>query len=236
MEQRIEKEVVSVFQLRGGCWKVEIKMRLLCHQGRWWPNGRKNSFDALLSAIDSGYGIEIDIRDCDGMLVISHDPPVKRDVMSVDQLFGVYKKSSHKPCLALNVKSDGLHKVLALKLNEFGISNYFVFDMSLPDTMGYIKMGVPFAVRFSEYETDNQLLEKASFVWLDAFHSEWYTINFIKELLGGKKNVAIVSPELHGRDHLKLWKRLEPISSNKNLYLCTDLVGEALEIFNVNQN
>lgn len=47
-------------------------MELLAHRG-YWSNGIPgNSPEALKRALECGYGIESDVRDYDGTLVISH--------------------------------------------------------------------------------------------------------------------------------------------------------------------
>lgn len=208
-------------------------MRLLCHRGWWWPTGEKNSLEAILKAITSGYGVETDIRDCDGELVISHDPSRKAGATRLDDFLGAYRDTARKPCVALNIKSDGLQSAVAAKVREFGLTHCFAFDMSLPDTLEYASRKMPFAVRFSEYETDEQLLNEAAFVWMDAFRSDWYSVEMIERFLQIGKSVAIVSPELHRRDHMPLWRWLKPISTTDSLYLCTDFVNEALETFDV---
>lgn len=211
-------------------------MRLLCHRGWWWPTGGKNSLKSLSDAIGCGYGVETDIRDCDGTLVVSHDPPRKEQAISLVQLFRAYEASGRRPCLALNIKADGLQEAVSAQLSESHISNYFVFDMSVPDALGYARSKMPFAVRISEYETNERLLTDAAFVWLDAFHSDWYKVESVEKFLRLGKKVAIVSPELHGRDHLPLWRRLKSVSANDGLYLCTDFVNEALEEFDVTED
>lgn len=208
-------------------------MQLLCHRGLWKNPEEKNSFSALALAIDKGLGIETDVRDCDGDLVIAHDPPIKDQAMNLDVLFSHYAKSKFAPCLALNIKSDGLHTQLVNKLNEYQIKNYFVFDMSVPDTLGYLKMNMPFAARISDYERDEKLLERAKFVWLDSFESDWYSIDLIQTLLAKDKSVAIVSPELHKRAHEETWSRLRALADHEKVYLCTDFVTEAMEFFHV---
>jgi hypothetical protein len=211
-------------------------MYILAHRGYWCLSEGKNTLSALMLAIDKDLGIETDVRDCDGVLVISHDPPTRDKAIPLDDFFSCYAASNFSPCLALNIKSDGLQNLLLKKIEEYQINNYFVFDMSVPDTLGYIKLGMPVAVRISEYEQENKLFEVAKFVWLDAFDSEWYSIDFINTLLAKDKKVAIVSPELHRRSHSELWSSLRPLADNDNLYLCTDFVNEAMDFFNVQQD
>ncbi len=53
-------------------------MELLAHRG-YWSNGIPgNSPEALKRALECGYGIESDVRDYDGTLVISHYVAEKR--------------------------------------------------------------------------------------------------------------------------------------------------------------
>lgn len=202
-------------------------MNLLCHRGIWKSTSEKNSLEALSLAIQNNYGIETDIRDFNGEIVISHDPPHNENYLLLKDFLRIYKKSIYSPCLALNIKSDGLSSILLNILKEFKINNYFVFDMSIPDTLSYIKLKMNVATRLSEYEAIGKINDLGEFVWLDAFESEWYSVNLISDLLKQGKKVAIVSPELHKREYKTLWSTIKPFFPNDNLYLCTDLVFEA---------
>ena len=212
-------------------------MKLLCHRGYWSSNADKNSLSALERAIANGFGIETDIRDCNGQLVISHDPPGAGDVLSLEDFLKVYASYGKETLLALNIKSDGLQQKLLETLNHFKIINYFVFDMSLPDTLGYLNHEMPTAVRISEYEDGKGLLGACDTVWLDAFNEDWYERDFLISLIESGKRVCVVSPELHKRQHSFLWEMLRSIPESKthNLFLCTDLFDksrEALKIVN----
>ena len=211
-------------------------MKLLCHRGYWIKNVDQNGLESFKRAISNGYGIETDIRDCDGELVISHNPPLKLGGIKLSDFLKLYSCSKARSTLALNIKSDGLHEKLKSTLDEYGVTNYFVFDMSVPDTLGYSLLNMPFAVRLSEFEDASRLLAKAKYVWLDAFEGEWYSVELIERLIAQGKHVAIVSPELHKRPHAALWMRLKTIRDMGRLYLCTDLINEAEEVFNVKAN
>jgi hypothetical protein len=211
-------------------------MNIIAHRGIWDSQVKRNSLQALTSSFDLDIGVETDIRDCDGMLVISHDPPRAVDALKVDFLFRSYVERSSRPVLALNIKSDGLYEPLLALLKRYGIENYFVFDMSVPDTLGYQRLQMPFAARISEYESHNELTEVAKWIWLDAFHDEWFTAETIKFWLDQGKCVAVVSPELHQRPHKALWSKLLPIHTEDRLYLCTDYVHNAQEYFDVSKN
>jgi len=105
--------------------------------------------------------------------------------------------------------------------------------MSLPDTLHYLRAGMPVFVRLSEYEPENALLARASGVWLDAFESEWWTPELVRGLCARGKSVAIVSPELHGRPHEALWERLKMLEPgvHEKLMLCTDFPDAAASFF-----
>lgn len=213
-------------------------MKLLCHRGLWQIKSEQNTLAALSRAIEGGFGVETDIRDHNGNLVISHDPPIGEGVLSLERLLEAYCNSDHKTLLALNVKADGLCASLDEMLRAFDVNNYFVFDMSLPDTLPYLKRGMPVAARLSEYEGGKSLLEKAGTVWLDAFESEWYSIEEVLALLRAGKRVCLVSPELHRRSHQELWRELTKIPGDLagNCYLCTDLFEKAKEVLDVEKD
>ena len=206
-------------------------IKILAHRGLWSQPEEKNSLEALSASFDLGVGIETDIRDCDGTLVVSHDPPCQDSALRLDTLLKAYTMRLTRPILALNIKSDGLQSSLQTALQQYGIDEYFVFDMSVPDTLGYQRLQMPIAARISEYEPINLLAEDAPWIWLDAFHSEWFDSSLIQDWIDRGKRVAVVSPELHRRPHLILWERLKSLRDPSQVYLCTDLVKEAKEFF-----
>ena len=211
-------------------------MQLLAHRGLWNQPEEKNSLQALSASFDIGIGIETDIRDCDGTLVVSHDPPRASGALQLEVLLQTYVKYPTRPILALNIKADGLQAPLMAALQQHGIDHYFVFDMSVPDTLGYQRLQMPFAVRISEYESSNLLAQSAAWIWLDSFHGEWFDNELIESWLEQGKRVAVVSPELHRRSHLPLWQKLKSLHDQPQVYLCTDLVVEAKEFFNADKN
>jgi len=211
-------------------------MKILAHRGIWNQPDEKNSLQALKKSFDLGVGIETDVRDCDGTLVISHDPPLASCALHLDVLLQAYVARATRPMLALNVKSDGLQAPLLAALQQHGVENYFVFDMSVPDTLGYKRLQIPFAARISEYEPNNVLAESAEWIWLDAFHDEWFTAETIQFWLDKGKCVAVVSSELHRRPHKALWALLLSFNAEDRLHLCTDYVHEAQEYFDVSKN
>ena len=207
-------------------------MEIISHRGYWLKNSEKNTDIAFRKSFSLNIGTETDIRDFKGKLVISHDIPNK-DCITVDHFFQIYKSLEINSSLALNIKSDGLQKLLLKSLNQNSINNYFVFDMSIPDTIMYLKKGMNVFIRQSEFELGRSLYESASGIWLDAFEGVWYSEELVKKHINNGKKVAIVSSELHNREHLKHWTLLKSwnIINNDNLILCTDLPEKAIKFF-----
>src|SRR5476649_623527 len=123
-------------------------MYILSHRGYWINATEKNQLAAFERACKLGFGTETDIRDYNGEIFISHDFPDKASI-SLDDFLSIYKKYNSTSPLALNIKSDGLQVKLNELLVENNIANYFVFDMSVPDTIGYINTGINFFSRQS---------------------------------------------------------------------------------------
>jgi len=208
-------------------------MKIICHRGFWKAGVEKNSSAAFSRALEHGFGIEIDLRDLNGSLVISHDPPID-GVMSAEEFIDLCLRLPSCAPMALNIKSDGIYSLVKDMVVRAGIANYFVFDMSVPDTRGYLAEHIPVYTRLSEYEQTPAFMDLCRGIWLDAFESEWYDEGAIKGLLDFNKEIAIVSSELHGRSHLNLWQLLKKNGFHRSplISICTDLPLEAEEYFN----
>ncbi|WP_343707629.1 hypothetical protein [Flavobacterium sp.] len=208
-------------------------MIIISHRGYWKSQEEKNIKISFERSFKLGYGTETDIRDYNEELVISHDIPDENS-LKIDDFFKIYNSYSNPNLtLALNIKSDGLQSKLKEKLIEFGVENYFVFDMSIPDTLGYLRNNLRVYTRHSEYEPIPAFYEESQGVWLDAFESTWYDGDVILDHLKKGKYVAIVSSDLHKRNHLDLWTYLKSNNYHKldNIILCTDLPEDATEFF-----
>ena len=199
-------------------------MKILSHRGLWLDVGEKNSALALARSFARRYGTETDLRDHNGTLVVSHDIATASS-LTADVFFELHAAVHPDLPIALNIKSDGLQHLLLEQLRRFDVEDAFVFDMSIPDTLAWFKVGVQVFCRQSEYEPDPVCYERCSGVWLDCFHSEWWDDSVIDRHLVNGKRVAIVSPDLHGRDPEPLWERLRAARyrSDERVMVCTDM-------------
>ena len=208
-------------------------MKILSHRGYWLRADERNTVNAFQRSFNMQFGTETDIRDLNGKLVISHD--MSQDgAITAEEFFKLYSAIEPTLVLALNIKADGLQTPLKESLIKNKIENYFVFDMSIPDTLGYIKNNIRFFSRQSEYETEPAFYNECAGIWLDAFNGTWYNSELISRHINNKKQVAIVSPDLHKRDHLIFWGQLKEdrIHHETDVFLCTDFPEEALKYFN----
>jgi len=209
-------------------------MIIISHRGYWKTLEERNSLHAFRRSFSMGFGTETDVRDCAGELVISHDMPSGNEVKFEDflELYCKYEKSLP---LALNIKSDGLQIDIQALLEKYSITNYFTFDMAMPDMLGYIQMGIKTFVRASEFEAKNSLWAKADGVWLDGFSRLDINEDLLSDFIDAGKLVCIVSPELHGRNVSEEWTLIKGLSKNiltsSQLILCTDIPEDAMEYF-----
>ena len=210
-----------------------MSIKILSHRGYWKTADEKNMKSSFRRSFSLSFGTETDIRDLAGTLVISHDPPIDNQV-TVEEFLLEYINHGIDLPLALNIKSDGLQNQLKNLLEKFSIKNYFVFDMSIPDTLSYIQSGMNVFIRQSEYERIPVFLDQAKGVWLDSFEEEWYDESTLSAYVKRGIDVCIVSPELHGRYYLKLWHNLRRMNvlHSGQIMICTDLPEHAREFFN----
>jgi len=209
-------------------------MIILSHRGYWKDISEKNQEIAFKRSFELGFGTETDIRDYKGELVISHDI-ANASAMALNDLLNLYKTYHKQLPLALNIKADGLHVKLKQALEENEVANYFVFDMSIPDGLGYLNHSLKTFTRQSEYEKEPSFYESAAGVWLDEFHTHWITKEIIAYHVNNTKQLCIVSPDLHRRDYTREWadyKKIEQELGISHLMLCTDYPEEAKEFFN----
>jgi glycerophosphoryl diester phosphodiesterase len=211
-----------------------LHLEILAHRGWWHQPEEKNSRTALARAFAAGYGVETDLRDCAGEIVVSHDMP-QPGAMTFDELLDLYLSYPTRPTLALNVKADGMAETIAGRLAARGITQYFVFDMSVPDTLGYLAQGMTVFTRHSEYETGSSLDARAAGIWLDAFEQPFVITDDIDRVLGCGQVAALVSPELHRKPHEDAWRAwrdaLAARTDDARVMLCTDLPDRAQSYF-----
>jgi len=207
-------------------------MQILAHRGFWEHAEEKNSAAALRRALAEGYGVETDLRDAAQRLVIAHDP-AGPGALAAEDFFALYRETQSGAALALNMKADGLRGLLKSLLQREGIKNYFCFDMSVPEMLGYAREGLRFFTRESEFEPAPTLYAEAAGVWVDMFQGDWVQARDVAKHLDAGKQVALVSPELHRRPHLDFWARLRAagLGANDNLLLCTDYPRAARDFF-----
>ena len=207
-------------------------MIVLSHRGYWKDPAEKNTEAAFRRSFGLGFGTETDLRDRLGVLVVSHDPPTGGE-MTADDLFALHAEHDRSLPLALNIKADGLQGMLADLLARHRVENYFVFDMAVPDALGYLRRGLTAFSRRSELEPVAPFDDRAAGLWADAFFGDWPDLDELARYLDAGRPVCLVSPDLHGRAYLPFWGRLaaSDLAGRPPLMLCTDHPEEARAFF-----
>lgn len=204
-------------------------MKIIAHRGLWLTENEKNSLLAVQRAVDEGFGVEIDVRDRLGEIVVSHD---KANESSI--LFSKYLEISKDNTLwAINIKADGLAHDVKRLLTGMGVKNYFAFDMSVPEMYVYQKLSLVTYISVSDICTSYSGQKNYSGLWLDSFESLWYDKNFLLSL-PKQLPIVFVSEELHRRRYLEQWKLIKDVlkgTDTANIGLCTDYPLEAREFF-----
>ena len=164
--------------------------------------------------------------------VVSHDPPLVQQNPGTAQWFAdLVRSTGNTGRLALNIKADGLQRALLDTFQTAGLplTQVFAFDMSVPDTLGYFATPMPVYTRMSEYEDTSVFMDRAQGVWVDNFTGGFPQIARSQAIMGQGLRAALVSPELHGRDHRPLWDDIlkNRLHENPLFELCTDFPQDA---------
>ena len=129
-------------------------MKIICHRGLWLKKSEQNKIISFKRAFDKNFGVELDLRDYRNEIIISHDPYVLGKKITFNfflkKFFNIINKKNI--LLALNIKSDGISKKIKKLIKKYKLKNYFVFDMSIPETFNYLRDNLIFFERYSNFE------------------------------------------------------------------------------------
>lgn len=205
-------------------------MQILSHRGLWHTFEERNTKEAFIRSFAEGFGTETDLRDICGKIVISHDMPTGNEI-SFEEVLRLM--NGRNLPLALNIKADGQGETIKNLLAEYNHTNYFTFDMSIPDMVVQIEAGLKVFTGKSDILAAAVLLDKAEGIWLDSFYSDWFSSENIDEIIAEDKKVCIVSADLHKRDTEKQWEIIRQCKNftSDSLLLCTDKPLEAKDFF-----
>jgi len=143
-------------------------------------------------------GIEFDIRDSNGQLIVQHD------AFQEGQLFSEFLQfcPSNKFYI-VNIKAEGIEELAIKLLTERGIQDFFLLDCGMPSIIRLARKGEHrLAVRFSEYESFEMVIAVAPFVswiWVDVFTKLPITRTLVEQARTLGLRICLVSPELQGQ-------------------------------------
>lgn len=203
-----------------------MKKIILAHRGYWKTDNEKNTKRAFQRAFDNDFGIETDLRDIKGTVVISHNMPNGSEI-TFEELLQIL--DGRNLTLALNIKADGQADEIKRLLNKYNHTNYFTFDMSIPEMVYQHKVGLNVFTGLSDIVPNPILIEQAEGIWLDCFNSDWFGEKEIIDIKNKGKKVCIVSPDLHQREYKNIWNKYKNI---EEIMICTDYPKAAKEFFN----
>jgi len=170
-----------------------------------------------LKRVPLNRGVEIDIRDYKGELMLTHEP------FDTGNALPEFLKSYQHKFIIFNVKSAGLESRILELTRENNINNFFFLDVENTCLVNFARKGMKkAAVRFSDFEPIEFAMSfagKLDWVWVDCFERIPDKKDF--ERLSQYFKVCLVSPEM--QKHPKEWitnfrKQGIPIDA-----VCTDL-------------
>lgn len=207
-------------------------MIILSHRGYWKDFEKEgNKRKAFERSFDMGFGTETDIRDFNGEIVISHDMPSGSEITFKEML--EIMAGRNLP-LALNIKADGLAEQVESILSLYGQTNYFTFDMSIPELVYELNYTALNAYTgCSDVSPFPPLLDKTEGVWLDSFFESWSLINRLEDFIYRGKNVCVVSEDLHSRKTDEQWFLIKQskVHLSDRVFLCTNYPEKARAYF-----
>lgn len=178
---------------------------------------------AELKRIPSEFGVEVDLRDYDGQIVVQHDP------LKGGENFKEYLRHYHHRFIILNVKCEGIEDEVLHLVADRGIADFFLLDLSFPALFKLIRKGEKrIAVRFSEIEPIEACLALAGLVewaWIDCF-TDFPVMGEYRDQFLSKFRTCLVSPEMQGRPPLTRDRARAVVDLYQAGAVCTKLAKE----------
>ncbi len=183
---------------------------------------RVNTLEQL-AQVPADRGVEIDVRDYDGDLVLAHDP-LQGGVRLADFLHGY----GHAMVI-FNVKCDGLEDRILEFAGRYRIEDYFFLDVANPTLVGLARRGERgVAVRYSEFEPIEFALAFAGrleWVWVDCFTHLPLDGESHRRLREHFK-ICLVSPELQGHPRATIGAYRRQLDGLPIDAVCTDFPAD----------
>lgn len=190
---------------------------------------RVNTVSELLDT-PKNYGVEIDLRLGHESLILAHDP------FKPGETFEYWLEHYSHKTLILNVKEDGLEEAILKLLQKSSVEDFFFLDQPFPTLRKSANMGIPTALRLSEYESPVMSVNlDIDWLWLDSFFGDWgYLQRHSDWIKTGQFKTCLVSPELQGRTTGNEPKQIVELMDSLELEIsavCTKLPNEWESVF-----
>ncbi|HLD72418.1 MAG TPA: hypothetical protein VJA23_02435 [Candidatus Nanoarchaeia archaeon] len=151
------------------------------------------------------FGVEVDLRAYNNRIILNHEPFLEGED------FEEFLKHYHHAYLILNIKCEGIERLVIGLMDKFRIRDYFLLDVTPPFIFKLVNQGISkIAVRFSEMESIETCLNlkgKLEWVFVDNLthlpveHDAFKTLRKYFKL-------CIVSPELLNRNEIESVKEI----------------------------
>lgn len=142
-------------------------------------------------------GIEFDVRDSAGEIIVTHDP------FTTGPKFEDFIKEFKHKFMVVNIKSERIEEPIIKLLKDHDIENYFLLDCGFPMIYGLSNMGHDkLSLRFSEFEglyTIKKMAGKVKWVWVDCFTKFILDRETSVELKQMGYKICIVGPDLQSQ-------------------------------------
>ena len=198
-------------------------MHIIAHRGYWKTAAEQNTLAGFRRAFELGYGIETDVRDCLGKIVISHPLPMGNELL-LDEVLTLHQELNKNLPLALHLNACGLGNSIQNKVQHYPDSNIFCFGNPLPDLKYCVKnLSLNVFTVGSDICPVYPFFKEVKGIWLDSFMVP-YNKTLIQNLINQGKEVCIVGEDLYGRNNDDLLKQLIQMNliDNDHLMICTN--------------
>ena len=181
----------------------------------------ENCIEGIKNYIKSGFGVELDLREKNNSVYMSHDE-MESGAMFED---ACRLCSGVSNMLALHIKEIKIVPKVLEFLEKFSIKNYFMYN-----TEGYDLTKFSNQIISAYYASDRPEKVNEKILWCDEYKTKWYDKEIIGSLNNKQKILYAVSIELFEdctmEEIFQEWKRLIKFGFDG---ICTNYPNELKE-------
>lgn len=210
-------------------------INIFAHRGLWRRFDQQNTEDSVIKALTSGFFVELDLRQDNGVLGVGHDAYQEFDF---DLAFKNKDVAYEGLYLALHVKEEGLLTLIKEAVSKFNKKlKFFIFGVSQNEWDSYLGEFGADKVAFELYGTSDDatyqqaLNYEGKWIWYAELTQQSLEDSKLKALKEAGKKLVLVTPDCLNGESGQDFKLRSVFALENEIDVCTDCTSAFTDFY-----